>query len=730
MGLYDEALAKSLETGDTKDLARVMFFGAENLEKAHIKAHFRLNTKTGKREFIKDYDDARHKDEVHVSFHKGHKVKVNNPKSKHHGKMMEVTGYSEKYDVVRGKIDGEKNSVDFHADHLEHHGDKADTPAVHKDAHKVGDKVIIDSDLQHPAAGQAGTVKEVHAGGGIGDTKIADYTVHIPGHGSDVFGHGELKADTNSVKSDKLDLSRYQVYADRPDMDDVVYHIPRDEAKDGEPRFLRVNKKTGDWTKHGSKYKDAPVKESGKGAPKDSGDKEGKGVDLAKLKTELSKLEDALKSSDLRPGTESYIYDRIAVLKQKLGIDGAASGKKSDAKEDKEPTGKISAELKAKIDSLSPTEKFTVVNDYLGLRVHAGDRNFRADKDGGTDRFLAHVNVRDFPIKKIEEAVDRMLAQKDRGKIEPPKRDYSKGVTVTVTKVERLPGGQGDRVAFSYDDGTPVEDKIMAGWSHRHGPSSSDPNPAAIRTMSTYKVGEKYKLTRDNRGMWAEPHHTNKVAEGKAPTDTGPRKDLDVKTTPEKLKYDKFGAHVKSGVSSVSDAEKILKEHGFTWDKSDKSGSLGGAIYEKDGKGVAHFDAAGKTLTIYEPKEKSDSKPDQSKATGAQKQWGTEKEIAAPDAGIGPKSFETRFPHIKEFFEQAENTLELGKLKKQAAKFAASNPEGWKWGPIDHFHKEHAETLRQLGRSGHKQTAAAEHRMDTLLRTRDSSGRATARRRS
>ena len=129
MGTFDQALAKSLETGESKDLARVIIFGSEDLEKAHVKAHFRLNPKTGRREFIKDYDDARHKDEVHIAFKKGDKVKVNNPKSKHHGKTMEVTGYSDKYDVVRGNIDGEKYSNDFHADHLEHHDGKADAGA-------------------------------------------------------------------------------------------------------------------------------------------------------------------------------------------------------------------------------------------------------------------------------------------------------------------------------------------------------------------------------------------------------------------------------------------------------------------------------------------------------------------------------------------------------------------------------------------------------------------------
>jgi len=117
MGAYDEALAKSLEAGNGKPLESLFTI---NLEKAHIKAHFRLNPKTGRREFIKDYDDARHKGEVVASFHQGDKVVVNNPKSKHHGKELVVSGYSEKYDCVRGKVAGEKYSVDAHADHLDH----------------------------------------------------------------------------------------------------------------------------------------------------------------------------------------------------------------------------------------------------------------------------------------------------------------------------------------------------------------------------------------------------------------------------------------------------------------------------------------------------------------------------------------------------------------------------------------------------------------------------------
>ncbi len=53
-----------------------------------------------------------------AGFSQGDRAKINNPKSKHHGKTMEVTGYSDKYDVVRGKIEGEY--VDFKVDFLEH----------------------------------------------------------------------------------------------------------------------------------------------------------------------------------------------------------------------------------------------------------------------------------------------------------------------------------------------------------------------------------------------------------------------------------------------------------------------------------------------------------------------------------------------------------------------------------------------------------------------------------
>ena len=137
MGAYDEALAKSLEAGNGKPLEQ---FFTIDLEKSHIKAHFRLNPKTGKREFIKDYDDARHKGEYDISFHKGDKVLVNKPASRHHGKELTVTSFSEKYGVS-GKIAGEKYSTEMHPDHLEHHSgggkDSLDRVKASKEAEKT-----------------------------------------------------------------------------------------------------------------------------------------------------------------------------------------------------------------------------------------------------------------------------------------------------------------------------------------------------------------------------------------------------------------------------------------------------------------------------------------------------------------------------------------------------------------------------------------------------------------
>lgn len=94
MGAYDDALAKALGGQGFDELNGVMrgqHFDM-GLEKAHVKAHFRRDPKTGKLSHIADYDDSRHKHELAAEFHKGTKVKITS--GKHAGKEGKVTSYS------------------------------------------------------------------------------------------------------------------------------------------------------------------------------------------------------------------------------------------------------------------------------------------------------------------------------------------------------------------------------------------------------------------------------------------------------------------------------------------------------------------------------------------------------------------------------------------------------------------------------------------------------------
>ena len=62
------------------------------------------------------------------------------------------------------------------------------------------------------------------------------------------------------------DLSRYMVYINRPDVDYIMYHIGRSQAKEGEPRFLKVDKATGDWQTQNWKANNEPAVQQGKGS--------------------------------------------------------------------------------------------------------------------------------------------------------------------------------------------------------------------------------------------------------------------------------------------------------------------------------------------------------------------------------------------------------------------------------------------------------------------------------
>ncbi|MBI9086814.1 MAG: hypothetical protein JEZ11_24670 [Desulfobacterales bacterium] len=63
-----------------------------DLRKAHVKAHFRRDPRTGKLTFIQNYDSKVHGKADH-EIHAGTKMIIDNPKSVHHGKVADIKGY-------------------------------------------------------------------------------------------------------------------------------------------------------------------------------------------------------------------------------------------------------------------------------------------------------------------------------------------------------------------------------------------------------------------------------------------------------------------------------------------------------------------------------------------------------------------------------------------------------------------------------------------------------------
>lgn len=117
MSIYDEALAKAF-SGDVSEMNELF---SPDLVKSHITAHFRKDPKTGHPVFIHDYDDSRHKHELHVKYERGDRIKNINAKSKnHHGKTGEFHSYDEKHDYFWVKFDGDKKPTALKAHHVEH----------------------------------------------------------------------------------------------------------------------------------------------------------------------------------------------------------------------------------------------------------------------------------------------------------------------------------------------------------------------------------------------------------------------------------------------------------------------------------------------------------------------------------------------------------------------------------------------------------------------------------
>lgn len=96
----------------------------DDLIKAHVKAHFRRDPQTGKLIWIKDYDSKIHGKPDHT-IHAGKQYRIDNPKSKHHGKIAVADGYvipkdPNKKPYVALKVNGVRADLQPH--HLVPHG--------------------------------------------------------------------------------------------------------------------------------------------------------------------------------------------------------------------------------------------------------------------------------------------------------------------------------------------------------------------------------------------------------------------------------------------------------------------------------------------------------------------------------------------------------------------------------------------------------------------------------
>lgn len=116
LGVQSKGVIKSL---GNKAVKGPLLVCCCDLEKALRKAHFRRDPKTGKLIYVHEHtlkDGKGHDHEVES----GKKMRVNNPRSKHHGKTVEVKSYNHKYDSVYVNIEGQNHPGDFRPDHLEH----------------------------------------------------------------------------------------------------------------------------------------------------------------------------------------------------------------------------------------------------------------------------------------------------------------------------------------------------------------------------------------------------------------------------------------------------------------------------------------------------------------------------------------------------------------------------------------------------------------------------------
>lgn len=210
MGLYDQALVRAYSGGGSNWLEDLI------KAKAHVKAHFRRDPKTGKLIYIKEHEKEF---DPHVVFTQGDKVKV--LQGQYAGKEMTVNGYSEDKHVLRLK----------HPDH----------PNVAITPHFVEHSVKTHENTP-------GEVKKVEPKIYINPLtyKKGDYGFMI--HGVDKLGK-KVSIHTKSMSSAKkikekilsgLDLEPSDYEEDQPEGWDSVYKNPKwsNEPYTGSDHFL------------------------------------------------------------------------------------------------------------------------------------------------------------------------------------------------------------------------------------------------------------------------------------------------------------------------------------------------------------------------------------------------------------------------------------------------------------------------------------------------------------
>lgn len=137
------------------------FLFVVDLEKAHVTAHFVYDPRTGKRNYVPDYDDSRSSAKPAFSVKKGDRVKIINKKSRHYGKMGTIHSYDSKWDDLWIKVDGHARTA-FKADHVDHDDPfkvDSETPlgvstiakAFNSDLVRNGSTRIVGKEINSPA---------------------------------------------------------------------------------------------------------------------------------------------------------------------------------------------------------------------------------------------------------------------------------------------------------------------------------------------------------------------------------------------------------------------------------------------------------------------------------------------------------------------------------------------------------------------------------------------------